>query len=308
MSVPRIEIIGELMNHSFARARRAWIERNINGYVELARLQARLGANLLTLNLDGTQALQVRQQEMVSFLPELVPAIQAEVSLPISFDNPWVGYHKVALQHYDASLSGPPVVNSIAASRKELNAMIDLVAEFDTRVIVMASEKFTEGGTAQCLRAEDAYEATRQFVDLLRERAGRRNDQIIVDPGLAPVGADTYGLVNVGLDTMRLIRQDPDLAGVHLSVGLTNFSWGTPREVRVPLERAYLSLAAEAGLDMAIANPEKDPQPLPANHPLVAQLRQALANGRPKAGETQEQAGYRQAESILEICASALAN
>lgn len=308
MPEPRIEIIGELMNHSFARARRSWIKRDISGYVELARLQARLGANFLTLNLDGTQSLQVRQQEMVSFLPELVPAIQAEVSLPISFDNPWMGYHKVALQHYDASISGPPVVNSIAASRKELDAMIDLVAEFDTRVIVMASEKFTEGGTTQCLRVEDAFEATRQFVELLRQRADRRNDQIIVDPGLAPVGADTYGLVNVGLDTMRLIRQDPDLKGVRLCVGLTNFSWGMPKEVRVPLERAYLTLAGEAGLDMAIANPEKDPQPLPADDPLVAQLRQALESGRPKAGETQEHAGYRQAESVLEICASALAN
>jgi cobalamin-dependent methionine synthase I len=306
MSVTKIKIIGELMNHSFGRARRSWIEQDVKGYIELARIQARMGASFLTLNLDGTQALQVRQAEMVAFLPDLVPAIQAEVSLPISFDNPWLGYHQVALQHYDPSISGPPIINSVAASRKELDAMIALVAEFDAWVIVMASEKFISGGTAQCLSAQDAYDATRQFVNMLRKRAGRRNEQIIIDPGLAPVGADTYGLVNNGLDVMRMIRQDPDLEGVHICVGLTNFSWGTPKELRVPLERAYLTLASEAGLDMALANPEKNPQPLEVDHPLVAQLRQALEKGRPENGETQEHAGYRQAEGIMEICANVL--
>ncbi|HKI68397.1 MAG TPA: dihydropteroate synthase, partial [Verrucomicrobiae bacterium] len=82
MSVPKIKIIGELMNHSFGRARRAWSERNVNGYLELARLQNSLGASFLTLNLDGTQTLQVKPREMADFLPDLVPAIQAEVSLP----------------------------------------------------------------------------------------------------------------------------------------------------------------------------------------------------------------------------------
>ena len=81
-------------------------------------------------------------------------------------------------------------------------------------VIGMASEKFVEGGGAQCLSCEDVYGATQALVHLLREKAGRANDQIIIDPGLAPVGADTYGLVNMGLDAMRLIRANAELAGV----------------------------------------------------------------------------------------------
>jgi 5-methyltetrahydrofolate--homocysteine methyltransferase len=103
---------------------------------------------------------------------------------------------------------------------------------------------------------------------------------------------------------MRLIRQDPDLEGVHLSVGLTNFSWGIPQEVRGPLEHAYLTLATQAGLDMVLANPEKNPHPLPPDHPLVGQLREALEDGRPQAGESQQEAGYRQAERIMAICSS----
>jgi hypothetical protein len=72
------------------------------------------------------------------------------------------------------------------------------------------------------------------------------------------------------------------------------------------LEKAYLTLGAEAGLDFALANPEKAPAPLPKDHPMVARLRDALEQGRPRAGETQETSGFRQAEAIMAICNEAL--
>jgi 5-methyltetrahydrofolate--homocysteine methyltransferase len=297
-----IQIIGELINNSYARARRAFTDRSLSDYQGLARIQAALGADFLTVNIDGTQQIQVRQQEMLAFLPDLVPALQEASNVPLSFDNPSVDYHKIALKHYDRKKSPAPILNSLAASRERLEEMVELVAEYDTRVIVMASERFAPGGSSQCLNARDAYGAAKHFVELLRTRAGRTNDQIIIDPGLAPVGADTYGLVNIGLDTMRMIRKDPDLKGVHLVVGLSNFAWGTPKHLRQELEKAYLALGVEAGLDFALANPEKAPGPLPLDHPMVAKLRQALERGRLLAGDTQEIAGFRQAEAILEIC------
>lgn len=301
----KLHIIGELMNNSYARARKAFIDRDPKGYQELARLQSSLGAAYLTLNLDGTQRIQVRQQEMLDFLPEVIPAIQEATATPISFDNPSIAYHKAALRHYDRKKSGAPILNSLAASREHLDEMIELVRHYDTLAIVMASEAFVPGGTAQCLTPEDSYRAAKYFVELLVTKAGRRNDQIIIDPGLAPVGADTYGLVNTGLDAMRLISADPDLKGVHLLVGLSNFAWGTPKGAREELEKAYLTLGMEAGLDFALANPEKQPAPLPKDHPMVAKLRDALEQGRPLEGETHEISGFRQAEAIMGICREA---
>jgi 5-methyltetrahydrofolate--homocysteine methyltransferase len=108
--------------------------------------------------------------------------------------------------------------------------------------------------------------------------------------------------VNIGLDAMRLIRADPDLKRVHLIVGLSNFAWGTPMGIREELEKAYLTLGMEVGLDFALCNPEKTPGPLPPENPMVEKLRQALAQGRAGAGESQETAGYRQAEAIMAIC------
>jgi cobalamin-dependent methionine synthase I len=251
---------------------------------------------------DGTQRIQVKMAEMLAFLPDVIPAIQEVTRVPLSFDNPSVEYHKIALKHYDRGKGGQPILNSLAASRQHLDEMVELVKHYDTLAIVMASEQFVPGGTAQCLNPLDACAAVKHFVELLATKAGRRNDQIIIDPGLAPVGADTYGLVNIGLDTMRLIGQDPDLKGVHITVGLSNFAWGTPKGLREDLEKAYLTLGMELGLDFALCNPEKTPGPLPSDHPLVGKLREALAQGRAQEGESTETAGYRQAEAIMQIC------
>ena len=92
------------------------------------------------------------------------------------------------------------------------------------------------------------------------------------------------------------------MKGVHFIVGLSNFAWGTPKGVREQLENAYLTLAMEYGLDYALANPEKSPGPLPKDHPMVARLREALEQGRAQEGESQETAGFRQAEAIMAIC------
>lgn len=298
----QLKIVGELMNNSFARARRAFVNRDVKAYQQLAKLQADGGAAWLDLNLDGTQQLQVRREEMLAFLPEVIAAIQEVTSTPLCFDNPWWEYQKVALEHYDRSRSGPPIMNSIAASREHLETMIELVKQYDALVVVMASEQFVPGGSAQCTNPEDAHRAARDFVERLAVEADRRPDQILIDPGLAPVGADTYGLVNIGLDAMRLISADPDLRDVHMVVGLSNFAWGTPKGVREHLEMAYLTLGCEAGLDFAIANPEKKPAPLPVDDPMVAKLREALAQGRPAEGETVETSGFRQIEAIMAIC------
>lgn len=171
MTHPKLHIIGELMNNSYARARNAFLERNVQGYQELAAIQTDLGADYLTLNVDGTQRIQVKMAEMLAFLPDVIPAIQEATSTPLSFDNPSVEYHKVALQHYDRAKSGRPILNSLAASRQRLEEMIELVKHYDTLVIVMASEQFAPGGSAQCLDPRDAHAAVKHFVELLAAKS-----------------------------------------------------------------------------------------------------------------------------------------
>ena len=302
----KIRVIGELINNAYARARRAWEARDLAGYQALAKLQSDAGAEIVNLNVDGTQRVSVRMEEMLEFLPKVIPAIQAATDVPLSFDNPAIAYHRVALRAFDRSrCRGKPLFNSLAASRQNLDGMIEIIREHDMRCIVMASECFKpDGSSAQSLDPQQSYETVKRFADLLVTKANRTLDDIIVDPGLAPVGADTYGLVNIGLDTMRLCSADPHLRGLHFSVGLSNFAWGTPKAAKPLLERAYLTLGARVGLDFALANVEANSVPLPDDDPLVAQLAAALEAGRPLAGESVEEAGFRQAAAVMEICSA----
>jgi 5-methyltetrahydrofolate--homocysteine methyltransferase len=303
MPEPRLHIIGDLINNAYGRARKAFAARSLEGYQALASGQTALGCEWLDVNIDGTQQIQVRPAEMLAFLPDLIPALQAVSPLPLCIDNPSLDYQRVALEHYDRKRAGgkPPIVNSIAASRERLDGMIDLVKSYDAMVIVVVSERFVEGGTSQCFSPEDVHWSARHFVERLAKEAGRRPDQILLDPGLAPVGADTYGLVNMGLDAMKLIRADRELAGTHISVGLSNFAWGTPKHVRGDLEKAYLRIGSDAGLDFSIANPESGTTPLPADHETVKRLRYALEQGRARPDESRETAGFRQAEAVMAI-------
>src|SRR5689334_1725569 len=82
------KLIGELINNSFARAAKAFKNRDVTGFQKLAKLQADMGADFITLNIDGTQSMMVKPQEMFDFLPDLIPAIQEVTRVPLSFDNP----------------------------------------------------------------------------------------------------------------------------------------------------------------------------------------------------------------------------
>lgn len=306
MPTPKINIIGELINNAYARARTAWQNRDIAGFQHLARLQVDQGAAVVNINIDGTQRLSVSPEEMLAFLPQLVPAIQEVTDAPLSFDNPNLEYHRVAMAAYDPARSkGKPIFNSLAASRQRLDEMIAFIKEHDMRCIVMASEKFsTTSGSEMTFQPEEALETVRIFVDRLVTEADRTLDDIIIDPGLAPVAADSYGLVNLGLDTMRLCRADPHLRGIHFSVGLSNFSFGLPKGIRDPLERAYLTIASRFGLDYALANVERNATPLAEDDPFVAKLEEVLAAGRAIPGEDTDEAGYRQTDKIMELCSS----
>ncbi len=303
MTTPKLQVIGELMNNSYGRARKAWQARNVAGYQELAKIQTDLGVSYLTLNVDGTQKLPVTLQEMLDFLPLVIPAIQEVTDVPISFDNPDIAFHYECLRHFNPAKSkGRPILNSIAVSRKNIPEMIQLAKQHDMGVIVMASEcLLPDGSHGPSKTGADVVNTTKHFVSMLHRQAGIANDRIIIDPGLAPIASDTSGLINLCLDSIRAIRAEKSLEGVHISVGLSNFAIGAPKPMQVPLERAFLRLAMDAGLDIALSNPEKNTIPLPKDDKLVQDLVGVLATGRVQSGETHEDAGFRQLDALMEL-------
>ena len=92
----------------------------------------------------------------------------------------------------------------------------------------------------------------RRILDRTRA-AGVPDEQVYFDPLAIAVSTRQDGGL-VALDTMRALRAEaPE---VRFSVGLSNISFGLP--IRKVVNRAFLTLALQAGLDAAIMDPLDD--------------------------------------------------
>ena len=84
---------------------------------------------------------------------------------------------------------------------------------------------------------------------------------------------------------MALIHADPAFAGVHASVGLSNFTVMLPvkradgEPVKGPLESAFLTKAMPLGLDMVIGSVKRNYRP-----PAAGASRDAVHRRVPEAG------------------------
>ncbi len=111
---------------------------------------------------------------------------------------------------------------------------------------------------------------------------GFANDQAIIDPGIAPVGSDCEGQLKRVLESVALIHSDAFFAGVHMSVGLSNFTVMLPPKradgspVKGPLESAFLTMAMPLGLDMIIGSMVRKYEILPEGHPALVCLQDIL--------------------------------
>jgi cobalamin-dependent methionine synthase I len=248
---------------------------DVPGLLELARSQDENGASYIDVNVGS------RSPE---FMANLVRRIQSVSAKPLSIDTPDPAIAEAGLRAYDLDRAGGlrPILNSISPLRLQL---FDLWTIQPFIPILMSSERFETG--AGCGRVNRTAEETRQTARALLEEARRRiagfsNDQAIIDPGIAPLGGDCEGQFKRVLESLALIHDDPFFAGVHMSVGLSNFTVMLPSKrkdgspVKGPLESAFLTLAMPRGLDMIIGSTVRKYELLPEGHPALACLEDIL--------------------------------
>jgi len=244
-----IQIIAESINDSVPSTNALFEAGDVDGVVALAKSQA---ADTRTAYVDvnvGTRD--------PAFMGDLVRAIQKQVTVtPLSIDSPDFEIAKAGLAAYDDA-AGKPILNSISPLRLSLFDLLD-VRSF--RPILLATENLKDGEEMPCTTVEETVAAARILVEEAHKH-GIANEDCIIDPGISPIGADTDGQIHRLMGSMREIHEDPFFAGVHMSVGLSNFtvmlptvkeSDGTP--VKTPLANAFLTRAMPLGLDMSIAS------------------------------------------------------
>jgi len=274
MSIPGLRIIGESINDTVPSTHVLFEERNLGGIVDLARQQAEKGAVYIDVNV-GPRA--------PAFMAEVVRKIQEHIALPLSIDTPDPAIAAAGLEAYDATRSGnrKPILNSISQARLE---MFDIYARQPFIPILLVTEGKDEAGEMVMKRtAADIHATAKTMVGIARERiSSLANGEVILDPGIMPIGSDTKGDFRRLMDAMALIHEDRDLAGVNMSVGLSNFTQMLPPKrgdgspVKSPLESAFLTLAMPLGLNTIIGSVKRQYTLLEDDDPALACLRDVL--------------------------------
>ncbi|NMC20067.1 MAG: dihydropteroate synthase [Thermogutta sp.] len=273
MAIAGLTIIGESINDSVPSTKALFESGDIAGILELARSQDAAGAAYIDVNVGS------RSPE---FMADLVVQIQQVTGKPLSIDTPDPAIAEAGLSAYRADLAGggKPILNSITVARER---MWELYAVQPFRPILLATELAGEGKLIPARTAEQTYQAAKALAAAARTHCpGIANDDLIIDPGIAPLAGDTEGNLKRLIAAMERIHADPDLAGVHMSVGLSNFTVMLPSKrkdgmpVKSTLESAFLTIAMPRGLDMIIGSVKRKYELLPEEHPAMQCLRAVL--------------------------------
>lgn len=274
MSIPGLTLIAESINDSVPSTHTLFEENNIDGIVELARFQTERGAAYIDVNVG------IRSP---GFMAEVVKKIQQRVSLPLSIDSPDPEISAAGLEAYDAERAGnqKPILNSISEARLE---MFDIYQKQPFVPILLVTEGMDDSGKVKMNKtAEQTYATAKSMVSITRERIEHiTNDQIILDPGIVPIGSDSEGYFKRLMNAIKLIHQDSELAGVNMSVGLSNFTVMLPSKkadgspVKGPLESAFLTMAMPMGLNTIIGSVKRKYMLLPDDHPAMQCLKDVL--------------------------------
>jgi len=274
MSIAGLTLIGESINDSVPSTHELFEKNDIAGIVELAKSQAESGAAYIDVNVG---------LHSPGFMADIVKKIQDHISLPLSIDTPDPEIAAAGLEAYNPERAGKrkPILNSISQARLQ---MFDIYKKQPFIPIMLVTEGSENSGDIKMNKtAEETYATAKVMMDIARERMNIvPNNEIILDPGIMPIGSDSEGNFKRLIDAIKLIHQDADLQGVNMSVGLSNFTVMLPSKcadgspVKGPLESAFLTMALPMGFNTIIGSVKRKYSLLAADHPAMRCLHDVL--------------------------------
>jgi cobalamin-dependent methionine synthase I len=231
-------VIGEKINASNNPVAEAISKRDEEFLVNLAKAQTLAGADFIDVNAGSGHG---SVQEAKADIKWLVEIVQATIQQPLSIDSDSPEVIEAALEGYHGERL---IINSVTAEPARLESIGPLVAQQKAWVIALAMG--TDGIPA---RVEERLNACERIMSNLAG-LGIKAEQVLFDPLVLPIAVDTrQGLVT--LKTIEQIKSRYPDAGVVM--GLSNISYGLPK--RKLVNRAFLLMAAYAGLDAVIVDP-----------------------------------------------------
>jgi 5-methyltetrahydrofolate--homocysteine methyltransferase len=242
---PRPTLVGERVNSQGSRrAKELLLADDYDGLVQVAEDQVTGGAHVL----DVCVALTERQDE-----DEQMAAVVKRISLtqpaPIQVDSTEPEVIEAALEQ----IPGRAIVNSInlEAGRDKADVVVPLAKAHGAALIALTIDEVGMAKTAQ-----RKVEIAERLRDIACGEHGLDPEALIFDALTFTLTTGDEEWKPSAVETIEGIRRiKAEIPGVKTSLGVSNVSFGVSPRPRAVLNSVFLHHCVEAGLDLAMVNP-----------------------------------------------------
>ena len=234
-----MKLIGENLHIISASTREAILAGDEKFVRNLISRQVDAGMDFIDLNIGPAK------KNFEGIMQWLV-AIHKDISnIPISFDSSNISEIESGLN----LIKNPSdcIINSTSADTEKLEAFTDLAKQYDSNFICLTLSK--ESGIPKV--ADERLALAFEMVEFANNK-GIENNKLYFDPLILPLSVEQTQACEA-LNAIRMFKESFDPV-VNTTIGLSNISNGSPKELRGLINRVFFVLASGCGLDSAIVD------------------------------------------------------
>jgi 5-methyltetrahydrofolate corrinoid/iron sulfur protein methyltransferase len=234
-----MKLIGENI-HIISKKTRTAIENRDRQFIQdMAKRQSDAGMDWIDLNIGPARR---GWEGVMVWLSETITEVG---NVDFSFDTSNMTEMEAGL----LSVKNPQncIINSTSGDPERLENMMSLAAKYNSGIIALTMSD--ETGIPR--DADGRLEIACTIVDKAVVK-GVDNTKIFMDPLVLPVSVDQSQIMEA-LNSIRVFKESFDPA-VMTTIGLSNVSNGSPKELRPLINRVFAVMAMGCGLDSAIAD------------------------------------------------------
>ena len=235
VEIKDVVVCGERLNPTGKKKlKEALSQGNYDYLLQEGIKQVNAGANLLDLNVG------VPMIDEPKTMKEALSKLLEVINLPFQIDSS----NKEAMEIGARYTNGIPILNSVNGEQEVMDRVFPIAKKYGCTVLGLALDS---NGIPQS--AEDRYKIAKRIVDYAYEKYGITKNRIIIDT-LTLTASSEQKLVKETVEALELVTKR---LGVRTALGVSNCSFGLPN--RPLLNRTFLALAMQKGLNMPIINP-----------------------------------------------------
>lgn len=229
----QVVVCGERLNPTGKKKLKAALkEGNYEEYVKEAIRQQEAGAQVLDVNvgLPGINEAEV--------MVKVIRMLQEVINLPLQIDSSSPEVIEQACRYYN----GKPLINSVNGKDAVMDAIFPIVQKYGGVVIGLTLKDGIP------LLAQERCDIAKSIIDKAQTYHIDKKD-IIIDCLTLTASAQQKEVQ----ETLKALTMVKNQLSVYTTLGVSNVSFGLPN--RPLLNRTFLALALQSGLDLPIINP-----------------------------------------------------